>query len=904
MNKLQAKRASLKPTHRQWIRTIATLVILGTLLGIAWKPRLVSENYLRDAANVMVTDSELPPIGRQASDVLAEEVTYPKANSPRHRWYIGGFPLDAYQARLSQNEGVDGLERWSTFGLGLWIDLWFCIGVLALAGIAAYHVRPGQSPWNVLWSPKVSGNSRYRRTVVGIASVGLVVTAAHFYLTQRRLNAFEKESMVTMVRSTNHPMVARLPLAFRGPWTHAFQVQCPPNSNMKSINWSDYPSLDFVSLHGEIAPETLKAIQKNPWVTGLRWSSVPSVESANAVLEQLPSLRSVSLSFRHSDQNAEQPSDAKLRVQSLSHLASLSLRRVHASAICTEELLAPSLSTLEIQTIGPTVDSWVFEDANNLQSLSFRHLRQNRETNPDELKMTVRLLPALTELSIDGGIPIDLSLLDLPRLTKLNGVESHSMHQGQPEREDGYVAWVSSLKMSGLSSLSHLELAGENFDEWEVEECPRLHDVRIRRPAVGGYGRFRRSMRGWEAPPQFVGARLYAAIASGPAPRPQKSPKGLMAWAVSLPSLRTLTFDQMNLTTCELSKLQSCSFLKSLKLDHCQLDPRQLEELRVVSTLRELSVSGVDVDAEVIPQLLAMHNNWEVLELPWEELDEIRIIDQRQLKRAFGTRTLRAKHVELVNLESLVSRLRVAPGAETVRVVNLPSLTEISIRRPKTNHIEISGVPNLLSFTLERGVLDSSSLGSLTQCRQLHSLILPGSHYPEGLAKHFLCWPGLQELNAIGTPLRDEDLQDLPSLKNLRRLRLDDTALTEKGVLTLAHCDRLQSVSLVGLDLSGTAFEPLAALAWLMELSVNESISLSDALQAIRLSPEEWAAGNYNPRVAGSWSNGFKAGAGRVKDLFRGGPQRGRRPRWASNEEKGSNESMDSQPKNRTTDAT
>ncbi|WDQ16016.1 adenylate cyclase [Rhodopirellula sp. P2] len=904
MNKQPTRPVTLKSAQRRWIRTIATLAILGTLFGMAWKPRLITENFLRDATDLMVSENDLSPIGAPSAEAIAMEQAVPNTPRPRHRWYVGGFPLDAYQTRLSVNEGQDGLENWSTLGWGLWIDLWFCIGLLALAGNAAYHIRPGQSPWNVLWSPKRVENTRYRRVLLSIVSVGLVVSAWHFYSTQRTLRTLDKESRITLARSTNHPMVARLPLALRGPWTHAVHVQCLPGTDMQSIDWSDYPSIQFISLQGDIDPETLQSIQENPWVTGLRWSNIPSIESANLVLERLPSLRSLSLSFNNIETSTEHAPDAKIQVQSLTSLSSLSLRRIPGTAICTDELLVPSLTSLEIQTIGPSVGSWLFEESNNLKSLSIRHLRRTGEKNPRASQLTVRLMPALSELSLDAGIPIDLRLLELPRLRNVQGLGSMTSVMEWSEQEEDYIVWVSSLKMSGLSSLSSLDLAGENFDQWEVSECPRLHTVRIKHPRAGGYGRFRRSMRGWEAPPELVDARLFAAMASGtPLPK-RKSPRGLMAFAASLPSLQSLNLNGMNLTTCEFSKLQACSFLKSLTLDRCGMDPRQLEELCDVSSLRELSVSGADIDPEVVPRLLAMHNHWEVLELPWEELHTIRIIDQPKLKRAFTTRTLRAKHIELVNLESLVSRLRVAPGAETIRVINLPSLTEISIRRPKTKDIVIEDVPHLLSFTLEQGVLNSSTLSSLTQSRQLHSLILPGSRYPRGLAKHFLCWPGLQEFNAIATPLRDDDLRDLPNLKNLRRLRLDDTALTAKGISTLARCDHLQSISLLGLDLSSTALEPLMALSWLMELSVNDAVPLPDSLQSIRLTPEDWATQKVQPHMAGNWPNGLRTNVDRGKNFVRRGPQHGQRLNWATNEETDSNEPLDSLPVTLTTDAT
>ena len=79
-----------------------------------------------------------------------------------------------------------------------------------------------------------------------------------------------------------------------------------------------------------------------------------------------------------------------------------------------------------------------------------------------------------------------------------------------------------------------------------------------------------------------------------------------------------------------------------------------------------------------------------------------------------------------------------------------------------------------------------------------------------------------------------------------------------------------------------------------MELSVNESISLPDALQSIRLMPDEWAAESTDPRLAEKWFNGLRPGANRGTEFSRRRPNRGRHPRWVSNEEKRSNEASDS----------
>jgi hypothetical protein len=904
MNKLPPNRVILKSAQRRWIRTIATLAILGTLFGFAWKPRLISENYLRDATDVTVGENIYTSVGPPSARELALEAKLPQTTSPRHLWFVGGFPLDAYQTQWSQNEGHDGVASWSTLGWGLWIDLWFCLGVLALAGSAAYHIRPGQSVGSVLWSPKPTGNVLYRRVMLSTLSVGVVATVWCFYSTQRDLRTLCKQSRVTLARSTNHPMIARLPLTLRGPWTHAIQVQCLPGSDLRSIAWGKYPSVQFIALHGEIDPQTLQSIDQSPLITGLRWSGIASLESANAVVDRLPALRSLSLVFDNLDAATGAASGTKLSLQSLKHLSSLTVRRIPCTSICTDELLVPSLTSLDIQTIGPTAEPWLFEESPNLQSLSLSHLQVDRAHDPKEVQLTVRLMPALTKLSLDSGIPFDLRLLELPRLKDVLGIASMAANAARTDDDDGYIVRVSSLKLNGLSSLSNLDVLGENIDQWEAAECPRLRTVRIKQPSTEANRHFRRRMRPHAMTGRLADTRLFPPMRPGVAPSKSNTSKGLITLASSLPSLQSLNLGDMDLTACDFSELKTCRYLKSLELDHCLIEPSQLGQLQGVSTLRELSVSGANVDPETAPRLLAMHNDWEVLELPWQRFDTVRITDQPKLRRAFTAQTLRAKHVELVNLNSLISRLNIAPGAETIRVVNLPSLTEISIRRPRTTDIVIEDVPQLLSFTLEQGVLKSSTLSHLTQCRHLHSLILPGSHYPQGLAKHFQSWPGLQELNAIATPLGDDDLRDLPSLKNLRRLRLDETALTAKGIATLARCDQLQSVSLVGLNLSSTAFEPLAALSSLMELSVNDATPLPEELKRVRITPDDWAARNSGQQLVRNWPNEFRTNAGRGKNLFRPGRPRGPRSNWGTNGETNANQPMGSRQVTLTTDAT
>ncbi|MCC9642153.1 adenylate cyclase [Rhodopirellula sp. JC740] len=903
MNKLNPQQLSLNSPRRRWIRTSATVLILGMLMGLAWKPRLLSETYLRDASHVLINDENLLPIGEPASQEVLDQSQSQKAASPRHLWYVGGFPLDAYQTKFSLNEGRDGLETWGVFGTAMWIDAWFCCGILALAGIAAFFYEPGCKPWRLLWTPTGSTSRRYQVSLVGLTIVGLLATVWHFHSTQSRLRFLRQQGLTTLTCSTKHPMIARLPLKYRGPWTHASRVQCTPRTNFNELNWNHYPSLEFVSLYGNLSANQLTAMEDLSWITTLRWYGIPRIESSNQLLQELPDLRCVSLSFHLPEERLQSDQPTQLRVDSQRLLSSLAVRKIPRAAINTEELLSPSLLTLDIQTTGPSPKQWVFEEAPSLQSLTLRHERERRSLTPEIIDLTVRVMPSLTTLSLDAGIPMKLSLMELPRLVHLQGIDSHSMRFTRGDSDNSYTLWASELHLSNLSSMSHLEVSGENFENWTVKDCPRLYEVVVRRPRTGMM-MFRRQASRFGEPREVFGSEMWASIMGPRHSQIPSVPKNLIAWASSFPYLQSLNLSGLNLRQCDLDHLHKNAFLKSLTLDYCQFDSSQLRSLRGVKSIRELSVSGSEVDQSIVPELLSMHNEWEALELPWETFDDIRIADQPKLKRAFLTRTLRAKTVELENLDSFVSRIRIAAGAERIRLVNLPCLTEVSIRRPRTSDLVVQNVPNLLSFTLERGVLSAETLKSLTQSRQLHSLILPGTQIPEDLASNFPNWPGLQEINAIATPIRDQDLAHLPSLKSLRRVRLDNTQLTAKGLTHLGRCDRLQSLSLVGLDLSSSAFEPLLGLSWLMELSVNDSIVLPQELDSVRMAPEDWATGERNPQLANSWPPGFTRSLDAAREFFRRGPARGARRNWVANEETDSNERGPSRPKRPTIDAT
>jgi hypothetical protein len=105
-------------------------------------------------------------------------------------------------------------------------------------------------------------------------------------------------------------------------------------------------------------------------------------------------------------------------------------------------------------------------------------------------------------------------------------------------------------------------------------------------------------------------------------------------------------------------------------------------------------------------------------------------------------------------------------------------------------------------------------------------------HLWESLSK----FEHLEQLALTGSPVTDEDLPQLTSLRALQNLDLSYTRVTPAGLHVLSRMEDLQTLSLNGIPLDHAAVEPLSQLTRLRSLSLMDCRLAADDLSAVQKS--------------------------------------------------------------------
>ncbi|MGZ0169132.1 MAG: hypothetical protein ACKVHE_06230 [Planctomycetales bacterium] len=92
----------------------------------------------------------------------------------------------------------------------------------------------------------------------------------------------------------------------------------------------------------------------------------------------------------------------------------------------------------------------------------------------------------------------------------------------------------------------------------------------------------------------------------------------------------------------------------------------------------------------------------------------------------------------------------------------------------------------------------------------------------------------LEQLALTGSPVTDEDLPQLTSLRTLQNLDLSYTHVTPAGLHVLSRMEDLQTLSLNGVPLDHAAVEPLSQLTRLRSLSLMDCRLDADDLETVQ----------------------------------------------------------------------
>ncbi len=171
---------------------------------------------------------------------------------------------------------------------------------------------------------------------------------------------------------------------------------------------------------------------------------------------------------------------------------------------------------------------------------------------------------------------------------------------------------------------------------------------------------------------------------------------------------------------------------------------------------------------------------------------------------------------------------------EEVRQKKIPGL-DLSNRWDITDEdlVSIGSLERLQTLYLSKTKMTDAGMPALATLKNLHTLELNNRITNAGLTPLQLL-PKLEDLTLIGGKISDKGaLAILPSLKQLKRLTLSDTAITDNGLKALASLTKLEALLLPS-GITDRGIAALISLVSLKELDLTRTLVSDRGLETLR----------------------------------------------------------------------
>ncbi len=306
-----------------------------------------------------------------------------------------------------------------------------------------------------------------------------------------------------------------------------------------------------------------------------------------------------------------------------------------------------------------------------------------------------------------------------------------------------------------------------------------------------------------------------------------------------LPSLRMLVLNQVKLSAVSANAVAQWSSLTSLRVNGCELDEPLVAAVVSLPNLHELEIVDAapiitrasqrltGTSLETVNLVVRTSRAYELSKRGDVESLPVAVSGAVSLKK-FSIYAPRAFHVDLAlsnlpkftslglsqaNVVTLNGRdlprwhgvdivgmdhasedeydRPVSPLFDRITLANCPSLTSLRLHSRYAQSVELSGVPNLSTLSIDRWITDSNVRPGFG--RRPYSDETRFSH----LVRQISSIDSLRELQVLHLSLAGVDLSPLASLDRLTTLDLTGCTIDADQVLGLQQLERLDSLTLV-----------------------------------------------------------------------------------------------------------
>ncbi len=436
-----------------------------------------------------------------------------------------------------------------------------------------------------------------------------------------------------------------------------------------------------------------------------------------------------------------------------------------------------------------------------LEKLSINELES--QANSTAMKVRLADLPALETLSLDLFQKFDLTLRNLPQLSKIEKIE----FEWQTRIPRGGTApgtiWFSRFDAQGLDSLEELEVFGLDFEHFRVRDSPKFTQL--------GVGAFYHTTSAATYAPELtteVANSIIEGIGESDGPA-------------------LLDLDAVPLAGADLSPLANNRRLTELLLSKSGTELKQWKGLEKMQWLTRFEVKNCPIDANGIAWVLDTFPNLEHFAFSSDENQmftsrqsySLEIVDRAKLQTLdFGEFPMvYFSKVRVVNSPNIKIPLRLGYVGH-LEVVNAPSVTGISVSSPLPRGVKFSGLRDLSFFAVGGPQVTDELIEPLAQCNQLHTLTLA---YPKVTAEGLEQLSNLSEIVSLSLPgseVDDSVIGKWPPLSRLSYLDLSDTRVTEVGLQRLLEGGLVTHLTLNNTKISRSSLADLAKLQGLSTL--------------------------------------------------------------------------------------
>ncbi len=326
---------------------------------------------------------------------------------------------------------------------------------------------------------------------------------------------------------------------------------------------------------------------------------------------------------------------------------------------------------------------------------------------------------------------------------------------------------------------------------------------------------------GWLPPTPAAGD---VEVPEGHVVRLTLSQEGLvdLSWIDRLPAdaIAVLNAYGLPLDDDDVRRLSRLTGLQSLELGGTRVTSAGLAPLRQLVELRNLSVHSTEVDDEAMSDIAALPHLEAVGLYGTRVTDEglVALAKSPLLKAAYLGRTaITDQGIEALCQREGLRALSVLAGDPKYRDEGShPAITDAVVdallTQPSLEHLDLIGA-ELTDDGLRRL---SEGLPAMRRLLIDHTKVTP-----KGL-RHVANFKALENLRCYGMKVGDEAARSLAQLQELRKLT-GDIALTDAGVQSLGALTYLESISLEGLGVTDASMPVLAAMPGLKDLSLQHT---------------------------------------------------------------------------------